>query len=172
MDYLFSVLRKLLLVWYHLRFEALLLQLSILTFHLLNSKILKIPGVNLAMDHWQWCPSHSNKGTSNRKWQVMNISTCITEQPFRSKWDYIYRNSQLNIELLRKRRVFYWLENMERTTQRWIRKLHVQKLSNNKPNSFQSIIVRSDPELQNCNIERSDPAEFSRTCSIFQLNQL
>lgn len=106
MDYLFSVLRKLLLVWYHLRFEALLLQLSILTFHLLNSKILKIPGVNLAMDHWQWCPSHSNKGTSNRKWQVMNISTCITEQPFRSKWDYISRNSQLNIELLRKRRVF------------------------------------------------------------------
>ena len=51
-------------------------------------------------------PLLKNKGTSNRKWQVMNISTCITEQPFRSKWDYISRNSQLNIELLRKRRVF------------------------------------------------------------------
>ena len=56
---------------------------------------------------------------------------------------------------------------MERTTQKWIQKLHVQKLYNNKTNSFQSIIVRSDSELRNSNIERIDPVEFSRTCSIF-----
>ena len=123
------------------------------------------------MDHWQWYPCYLYKGTSNRNWQV-NISTCITEQPFRSKWDYISRNSQLNIELLRKRRVFYWLDNMERTTQKWIKKLHVQKLSNNKTNSFQSIIVCSDSELQNCNIERIDPVEFSRTCSIFSIQSV
>ena len=66
---------------------------------------------------------------------------CITDQPFRSKWDYISRNSQLYIRLLRKRRVFYWLENIERTAQKWIQKWHVQNLSNNKTNWLQSIIV-------------------------------
>ena len=95
------------LISFEMIFEALLFKLSRLMFHLLNSKILGILGFNLAMDHWQWHPCCSYKGTSNKKWQVMNISTCITEQPFRSKWDYISRNSQLNIELLRKSCVFF-----------------------------------------------------------------
>ena len=58
---------------------------------------------------------------------------------------------------------------MERTTQKWIQKLHVQKLYNNKTNSFQSIIVRSDSELRNCNIE---PIEFSRTGSIYSIQSV
>ena len=54
------------LVSFEMIFEALLFKLSRLMFHLLNSKILRIPGFNLAMDHWQWYPCWSYKGTSNK----------------------------------------------------------------------------------------------------------